>query len=163
MIILLYNNNIIYLFFPTAVVHSVVNKLFPTTVHPVYGFDTNRIYVSGVHVVQYKDEDCIRYRPGHSPVDESRLKWHYEMWVDGCTYPQWHHALTDLNDRRLTDKEDHLTALINQHDDTDYARSLPTWREMVIANDYETLQHVDTVLKRHMTVLTPLPSRESLA
>lgn len=141
---------------------TIVNKLFSTTVHPVYGFDTNKLYVSGVHVVQYKDEDCIRFRPGHSSIDEERLGWHYEMWVDGCTYPQWHHALTELNSSRLTEKESSLTPLIGQTNDTDYARALPTWREMVIPNDYETLQYVDGVLKRYMKVLTPLPTKEIL-
>ena len=137
---------------------AVIDKLFPTTVHPIFRFDTQKLYVSGVHVVHYKDEDCIRFRPGHSPIDESRLKWHYEIYVDGCTSPQWHYALTELNARRLVGRESNLTSLIGQTDDTDYARALPTWREMVIPDDYETLQHVDSVLKRYMKVLTPLPT-----
>lgn len=142
---------------------AVVNKPFPSTIHSIHGFDTQKIYVSGVHVFQYKDEDCIRFRPGIVGIDYTRAKWHFELIVFDATYPQWHYALTALHDKRLSGKEENLIAILGQHLDTDYARALPTWREMVIPNDYETLQHVHSVLQRYMKVMTPLPTKESLA
>lgn len=142
-------------------IHAVVDKLFPTTVNALYGFDTNKINVSGVHVFRYRNEDCIRFRPGFAAIDYNNCLWHFEMFLAEATYPKWHQALRELDSKRLTGKEENILAIVGQNNDSEYARALPTWREMVIPNSYDTLQEVVTTLKKYMTVLIPVPSKES--
>lgn len=119
--------------------------------------NSNQVSVSDVKIFRYLNEDCIRLRPGSTDINHGNLRWHFLLTLDNATYSHWHQVVAELVDVRLKDKEENLHQLRIIDDDNE-----PTWREIVIPNNYETLQNVINVLKRHMSVKTLLPSREYL-